>query len=78
MKVSALKEDLVFIGAIFICQVINIIAFVCGAINHVAIMLMPVISLVIIVCMRYSFMLVKLLILAIKEHNRKNNESDLH
>ena len=78
MKVSTLKEDLVFIGAICICQVINIIAFACGAINHVAIMLMPVISLVIIVCMRYSFMLVKLLILAIKEHNRKNDESDLY
>ena len=69
METSGLREDLVLIAAIARCQIVNIIAFACGILDHVAIMLLPTISILAVIAFRYLVMMVKLIIVAIKYKN---------
>ena len=73
MKIRTLKEDLIFIAALAVCQVINIIAFLTGVMNSISLMFSPIISLVAVLVFRYTVMMVKLIIIAIKYTNKSSN-----
>lgn len=73
MRIRTLKEDLIFIAALAVCQVINIIAFLTGVMNSISLMLSPIISLVAVLVFRYTVMMVKLIIIAIKYTNKSSN-----